>query len=42
MPLANFVPYSGIPNVPLWQGLDETVRNYLVGFTLVDVLHMKK
>ena len=27
---------------PLWQGLDETVRNYLVGFTLVDVLHMKK
>lgn len=27
---------------PLWQGLDETVRNYLAGFTLVDVLHMKK
>ena len=27
---------------PLWQGLDETVRNYLSGFTLVDVLHMKK
>ena len=27
---------------PLWQGLDETVRTYLSGFTLVDVLHMKK
>ena len=27
---------------PLWQGLDETVHNYLAGFTLVDVLHMKK
>ena len=27
---------------PLWQGLDETVRNYLSGFTLVDVLNMKK
>ena len=27
---------------PLWQGLDETVRNYLSDFTLVDVLHMKK
>ena len=27
---------------PLWQGLDETVRKYLSGFTLVDVLNMKK
>ena len=27
---------------PLWQGLDKTVRNYLSGFTLADVLNMKK
>ena len=27
---------------PLWRGLDETVRTYLSGFTLLDVLHMKK
>ena len=26
----------------LWQGLDETVRKYLSGFTLMDVLNMKK
>lgn len=28
--------------LPLWQGLDETVRAYLSGFTLADVLAMRK
>lgn len=27
---------------PLWQGLDDTVRKYLSGFTLTNVLRMRK
>lgn len=32
---------SACRTFPLWQGLDETVRNYLSGFTLCDVLNMR-
>lgn len=32
---------SSCRTFPLWQGLDDTVRNYLSGFTLTNVLRMR-